>query len=875
MATNPLTGDFEAVVQIAVRQIDAVLASLHQNDPPSTAVPMQLLHTARVDVGRQNLRPHVDDFSDWVLGFLRAQRPAEAGDVRGELIGGAPAGAAARMKDAFAAFDDLTAVIGDAPGAVRGKADVQLSTVRMTVPHGSTSEVVLHIDIRAHYRPAAGTTDLAAPIHGEVEAAFEIRMLQFGEVRRLEIKPSANDNKIRFHPAPGTVSAGEAGTIATAIRRALRGSFTLVPVDLPDDFPFGGFKGLETGGTQAVALGLQLSGGAAPAGGLQSVTQAVVGPRAFALAVSKAFVESILRPGLDSLLPVTEDVSLNSVELDFNDGSIDLRIGASGDVPILGTVSVSIRQRVTLAVLNDTLFIFAPDDGLAVSVTKAGIPLPNGDVTSAIIAARNQALPSIQGALNGEFANAKARLNDALRKFDPAGSAHFRTGQSDEPGAAASGGIAITPDGIIVRGDFSLAARRAAVVDVRETVDESAFTALESWIPAGRVERLIWSWVENSGPSIFSGESKMLPPEEHRFILPQPPGINDRRQICLRVEGTQIGRRGNSVSVAGGTTCRVFVPDTVVNVPSWWEPVVVPLWRPDIPLDAVLTNFITGHVSLQSDTPLEQQTHNSLIYFADWQSDDPLVPIGDAFARAQRDGVSLVVFVVVPPGAFDARRRELEAKLAPIVRRLSVNLHVTEDIEGGWTRTFAPASSPAAFLINSHRRVIWKWEGSLDAPELARAMDQRLDVAPPPRAVPLRLKVSPGSSVLDADVDVDSGQRVALHRLRGARLVLNFWQSWSAPCRQELRRLQSLRHGGEEDRPVVVAFHGGPKTDLDAIRKELGLTFTLVQDVEQQVARIYGVRCWPTTVAVDPEGRIEGVQFGATPTRDDAYGRTR
>ena len=610
-----------------------------------------------------------------------------------------------------------------------------------------------------------------------------------------------------------------------------------------------------------------------PVPGCLNVTQSVVGPRAFALAVSKEFVTTIFN--VDSLVTGVPDVSITSAGLEFNSGSIDLKVEANASIPILGpAVQVSIRQRVTLVLLNNVLFIAAPDDELTVSVSTAGLPLPSGDVKNQIIAARNQALPSIQAALNSEFGKARTDLNDALRKFDEDASARFRSGQSEEPGAATSGGIAITPDGIIVRGDFLLSARIPPVVDVRETDDESAFTAFESWVPAGRLERLNWSWVEYSSASVW-GELKVRQ-EEHRFILPKPPGITSRSQICLRVEGTQIGSTGASISVTGGTACLVPIPNPIMNVPSWWEPVMVPLWRADIPADAVLRDAITGHVTLQAETPLEQpRAHNSLIYFADWQADAPLAPLAEAFERVQRRSVSLAVFVVLPAGAFDARRRELEAKLAPLARRPSANLHVTEDDEGGWTRTFAPATCPAAFLINARRQVAWTCEGSLDAPGLARAVDQRADVAPPPRSVPLRLNVSRGDRIPDAVFDDDSGQQVALHRLRGRRLLLNFWQSWSAPCRQELGRLQSLQDGAEEDRPTVLAFHGGPKTDLDAIRKELGLTFTLVQDVDQQVARIYGVRCWPTTVAVDAEGRIERVQFGNTASRDDAYGRTR
>jgi thiol-disulfide isomerase/thioredoxin len=91
---------------------------------------------------------------------------------------------------------------------------------------------------------------------------------------------------------------------------------------------------------------------------------------------------------------------------------------------------------------------------------------------------------------------------------------------------------------------------------------------------------------------------------------------------------------------------------------------------------------------------------------------------------------------------------------------------------------------------------------------------------------------------------------------------LNFWQSWSAPCLAELGRLQRLQEAGRET-PFIVAFHGGKnRSALDEIRKRLGLSFALVQDSQQQIARRYGVRCWPTTILVGADGRAQHIQFG-------------
>ena len=877
MATNSLTGDFQAIFQIATLQLNALLATLHQNG----AIPgasLQLLHSVNVSVGGRKRVPDLDDFGDWVFDLARAGRTTPASDVRGDLIAAAPPGAAARMRSTFADFDQLTAPLTPIP--VRGRADVQISNVTLTFPAGSTSEATIHARVRAHYRPAPGTPSLPAPVHGNVAATFNIRIVQAASGRRLEIRPSSNDSKITFEPVAGTVTPAEAGSITTQVRHAVREQFTLVPVDLPSQFPFGGFKGVGTDAAQALALGLQLSGAAPGAAGLQAVTQSIA-PSGFAFAVSKAFVTTVFQPALDSLKQFKQDVpgpgsvtfhvSVTNALADFNNGSIDLRITAKATSSAFPTLNINIRQRCTLVLFLDRLFIAAPNDELSVSVSTGGIPFPSGNLKSHVIAARDAALPSAQDALNTQVAAARTRVNDALRMFDPSASLRLRAGHSEETNAASTGGIAITEEGIIVRGDFLLSSRIAPVVDIRETVDETAFTALESWIPGGRLERLLWSWVEFNGPFAWGGEVKTLL-TLHEFILPKPAGITNRSQICLRISGPAIMPTGGAITVAGGAVCQVPALPTLTVAPSWWEPVMVPIWHPDVAADAVLEDALAGHVSLQSDTAPDAAalTHNTLVYFADWNDSAPLASLGEALKHLQRRGPSVAIVVVLPAGAFKARRREVEVKLRGIDEPFAANLHVTEDDQGGWTNTFAPSTRPAVFLINARREFDWKYEGSLEPRELAAALDRRLQVAPPPRLVPLRLRPAPDCRALDATFQDVNGEQAALHRFVGRRHMLSFWHAWSAPCLAELRRLSTMYGRPTEEQPTIVAFHGGPQSDLDRVRKELALPFTLVQDVDQVVARLYGVRCWPTTVTIGPDARVEHVQFGVPARERDA-----
>jgi len=482
-----------------------------------------------------------------------------------------------------------------------------------------------------------------------------------------------------------------------------------------------------------------------------------------------------------------------------------------------------------------------------------------GGIVNAIKAARDEALngdaTSVNDMVQDTFLDAKEKLVQGLKSFDDSASARFTA-------------VEITPGGVIVRGEIGSTARHAPIVQIAETDQRQAFTALNSWIPGGRIERLKWSWVEYPSrikSPIWSAVTRTFTDNKHRFILPKPAGVTELGSICLRIEGTQTTPDGSVVSVAGGERCHVrnsFGP--IMEAPSWWEPVTVPIWLPDSSAGTILKDVIAGHITVQADTPQKNDlTHNSLVYFADWMADKPLEPLVRALAAMKRRKVSLVVIVVLPAGAFDSRRREVEAKLDAIAERFPAQVLLTEDHEGGWTRTFAASKTPSAYLINARREFVWKHEGAADPKVLAAALDEHLVPAPAPRSRPLRLAISPGDRAPDAFFEDDRGQGFALHRLRGREALFNFWQSWSAPCLKELRRLQQVQQHAGQRAPFIVAFHGGKERNiLDEIRKQLELSFPLVQDADQRIARMYGVRCWPTTISITADGLVSHVQFG-------------
>jgi thiol-disulfide isomerase/thioredoxin len=92
----------------------------------------------------------------------------------------------------------------------------------------------------------------------------------------------------------------------------------------------------------------------------------------------------------------------------------------------------------------------------------------------------------------------------------------------------------------------------------------------------------------------------------------------------------------------------------------------------------------------------------------------------------------------------------------------------------------------------------------------------------------------------------------------GKYVVLNFWATWCAPCREEMPSLQNLQAelGGEEFAVVTLATGRNPPQAIRRFFEEIGVeTLPQYRDINQQIAREMGVFGLPITVILNPEGQ--------------------
>jgi cytochrome c biogenesis protein CcmG/thiol:disulfide interchange protein DsbE len=138
-----------------------------------------------------------------------------------------------------------------------------------------------------------------------------------------------------------------------------------------------------------------------------------------------------------------------------------------------------------------------------------------------------------------------------------------------------------------------------------------------------------------------------------------------------------------------------------------------------------------------------------------------------------------------------------------------------------------------------------RWFGQLDEKLIQY---DRLEVAPA-FALPLQKHVAPAA--------LSGKTQVKLEDLKGHTVLLHFWASWCAPCREEKPILEELvnRH---QDGSLIVVGISSYETAI-ALRDSGMLAeapFTVLLDEEGETALAYKIRAIPQSVLIDGTGRI-------------------
>ena len=100
---------------------------------------------------------------------------------------------------------------------------------------------------------------------------------------------------------------------------------------------------------------------------------------------------------------------------------------------------------------------------------------------------------------------------------------------------------------------------------------------------------------------------------------------------------------------------------------------------------------------------------------------------------------------------------------------------------------------------------------------------------------------------------------LGLSDLRGSVVLLNTWATWCHPCREEMPYLESLQtqYGDSGLRVIGVSVdRGGSDDRVRQFATDIGVTFTILRDEDNDFSRTFRTLGVPETLLIDRDGEI-------------------
>lgn len=117
-----------------------------------------------------------------------------------------------------------------------------------------------------------------------------------------------------------------------------------------------------------------------------------------------------------------------------------------------------------------------------------------------------------------------------------------------------------------------------------------------------------------------------------------------------------------------------------------------------------------------------------------------------------------------------------------------------------------------------------------------------------------------------------SGENVKLSEHRGEVVMINFWASWCAPCRQEMPLLEEMYKKYSDLGFVLLGVNvEEDSSKATELLREIPVSFPILYDNKNDVTKLYKVVAMPSTVMVDRDGNMRYLHRGYLPGYEAEY----
>ncbi|HFQ91930.1 MAG TPA: TlpA family protein disulfide reductase [Chromatiales bacterium] len=116
------------------------------------------------------------------------------------------------------------------------------------------------------------------------------------------------------------------------------------------------------------------------------------------------------------------------------------------------------------------------------------------------------------------------------------------------------------------------------------------------------------------------------------------------------------------------------------------------------------------------------------------------------------------------------------------------------------------------------------------------------------------------------------GENLKLSEFRGEVVMINFWASWCAPCRQEMPLLDQLYNRYSPMGFTILGINvEEDSAQAEKLLKEIPVSFPILYDTGNTVTELYKVMAMPSTVMVDRDGNMRYLHLGYLPGYEVEY----